>query len=187
MKNIQKKLSKYIRKNIIVEINRDSLSDSSILGYVVGVGKELIMLHQVNNNALILNGYVIIRMEDISSYFVNTGFLARALKVLNQKPVIPANIDISNWQNLFKSLEKYPNFVCIQREKIRPNRSYIGEIVKCKPKSVSIDLVDYSAVRRFVKRLRCINITRVDIDSGYLTALTKLVAFEEDKVSTEAS
>lgn len=187
MKNIRKKLSKYIGKNIIVQFNRYPVDDTPVKGYVVSVGKELLLLHLENSSTMMLNGYAVIRLADISSYFVSTGFTARALHLLNQQPVIPTNIDISSWHNLFKSLEKYPTFVCIQREEVRPNRSYIGEIVKHKPKSVSIEMVDYSAVRRFVKRLRCKNITRVDIDSGYLTALTKLVAFEEDSVAPERS
>lgn len=171
-------LTELIGQDVVVRIDRKPLDKDSLDGFVVGVSGKLLLLHLVEGNNLYLHGYAAVRLEDIRSYRVDTTFVTRALRLLDRKPIVPTNIDLTDWESLLDSLKNRYPLLMIEMEQKRPGVGFVGQIARQTPRSVRLEEVNPHGEWGKIERFAYKDITQVTFDNGYVNALAQLVEHE---------
>ena len=147
------------------------------MGFVVDFSPDLILFHVVDSATLKLNGYTVIRDEDVSDYraFNKPGFWqAKVVKNLGLKPISPDGISLSSLPDLLKSIDdRYP-LITIHPEKKKPDVCYIGPLLSLSKLTFTIDDLNSSARWTGPRRIRYADVTRVEFDGGYEQGLAAI-------------
>lgn len=113
----------------LVEIER-RLERFPRWGFVVAEGRSLIVLNQVNDSYRI-DGYCVIRREDIASYstrFKKRALIQAALRLKAQAPVLPEGLELGSMCAVMHSAQARFSVLVINREKIQPSEVEVGAI-----------------------------------------------------------
>src|SRR5258708_28877817 len=109
-----------IRSKYLVRFRRKPLDDSSLYGFVLACSDTLTLLHVLNIATYTLNGYSVIRNEDVSLYAVYDRpeyyFSSRVLRLKGIGPVAQPEISVANLPDLLTSLDKHYPLTTIYRE-----------------------------------------------------------------------
>lgn len=176
-----KKLAATFDEGQIVEIDRSPEILDKIEGYVIGVSEVFVMLHALDTNYINLNGYIVLRSEDIRRYRIrddNEFFLNRALKLKGIVPVAQPEIDLSSFPALLSSAIAHFPLVTIHREVMDADTCFIGRVQKLTDKTVTLAEINPAAKWGRIRRYNFKDITRIDFGGGYEAALA-LVAEDE--------
>lgn len=173
-------LRDFIGQDTVVRVERKRFDEENLDGFVVGMSDVLLLLQPVEGDTLLLNGYSVVRLRDVSSWRVDPTFVTRALRLLGRKPVVPEGIGLSDWPLLLASAQqKYP-FLMIETEMKAPGCGFIGRVMKQTTRRIHLEEVDPRGYWAGVTKFACKDITQVGFDDGYTTALAALVAAESD-------
>jgi hypothetical protein len=178
VKDILKGLAKTVGQDILAQLDRKPIDDYLLNGFIVGMSDRLVLLHVVDGSTLILNGYAAVRLADIKRFSADDAFVYRALRLLDQKPVIPSGINLSDWRSLLTSAnEKYP-LIMIECEKKEPGCGLIGRVEKLTAREVRLKKIDSQARWIETESFQLRDITQVTFDNGYINALSLVAAHE---------
>ncbi len=158
----------------IVRMDRSPEIQDKIDGYVVGVSKLFVMLHAIDPNFINLNGYIILRSEDIRRYRIRDDsafFLNRALKLKGIEPVRQPELDLSSFPALLASAQALFPLVTIHRELMNARTCFIGRVQKLTAKTVTLEEISPSAVWNRVRRYSFRDITRLELGGAYEESL----------------
>ncbi len=126
----------------IVRISRSPEIEDDIDGYAVGVSELFVMLHAIEPNFINLNGYIVLRNEDIGRYRVQDDgkfFLSRALKLRGIEPVPQPKIDLSSFSGLLASAAACFSLITIHRELMNADSCFIGRIQTMTSRTITLE------------------------------------------------
>lgn len=181
MNKWRKNLAATLGEGQIVRIDRSPEIEEEIEGYVVGVSELFIMLHELNSDYMDLNGYIVLRAEDIRRYRVRDdyeAFLARALKLKGIGPVPQPEVDLSSLSKLLSSANSLFPLITIHREIMDAEVCFIGKVQKQTAKTVLLEEITPAARWKRTRRYNFKDITRVEFGGGYEEALALVSAHE---------
>ena len=165
----------------IVKIDRSPEIEDKIEGYIVGVSELFVMLHALDPEYINLNGYIVLRIEDIQRYRMRDDhefFLHRALKLKGIAPVSQPEIDLSTFPTLLASAIAHFPLVTIHREVMDADICFIGRVQKLTEKTVTLKEISPAAKWDRTRRYNFKDITRIDFGGGYEEALALVAAHE---------
>ncbi len=158
----------------LVEFDRRPAISERIAGFVVASGPEFILLHRLDWNTFMLDGYCAIRSRDARRHRVLNpvgSWQARALKAKRMKPTPLANVSINSLPNLLTSACSAFPLINIQTELRDDELCYIGRLKKLSAETFTFFDLDFRARWTGVRRFKYADITRVEFGSGYENAL----------------
>jgi hypothetical protein len=146
----------------------------STIGFVVDFSPDLILFQVLNTDVFLLNGYTVIRSEDVKQYraFDKSQFWqARAVRRFGLNPVRPPGISLSSLPDLLKSIgNRYP-LITVHPQRKNPEVCYIGSLLSLARSTFTINDLDSDAEWSGPRRFRYSDVTRVDFGGGYEKAL----------------
>jgi hypothetical protein len=184
MNKWRKNLAATFEEDEIVEIDRSPAIEDKIEGYVVGVSDLFVLLHALDPSYINLNGYILLRAEDIRRYRIRNDydfFLNRALKLKGIRPVPQPEIDLSSFPTLLSSANKSFPLLTIHREIMDAETCFIGRVKNLTDKTVTLQEINPAAKWERVRRYNFKDITRLDFGGGYEEALALVAAHETEK------
>lgn len=158
----------------LFEVKRDIKGVSSILGFVVDFSDSLILFHELEKDAFRLNGYTVVREQDVSEYrfFAKPEYWQfRAVKHFRQKPIRPAGICVTSLPELLTSVTKHFPLIMFHPERKKPDVCYLGPLLSMTDRTFTIEDLNRYAEWTGPRRMKFSDITRVDFGGGYVTAL----------------
>jgi hypothetical protein len=131
-------LNKVIESKYQAKINRDKIDVEPIYCIPLLLGQKLLLVQNIIDFQL--DGYMIIRIKDISSVRSDESerfseYIFKEEGMLNQIKV-PTLINLENWKSSLQTIQTLRNNIIIECEK--ENEFYIGKITKINSKSVFI-------------------------------------------------
>lgn len=171
-----------IRSQYLVKFSRKPLDESDLYGFVLACGETLTLLHILETSTYTLNGYSVIRNDDVGLYSIydrpDYYFDSRVLRIKGVKPQSQPEIDISSLPALLTSVNKQYPLLTIHREEMNNEECFIGRLVGMTPKTFTLFEIDSCAEWEREHRYRFEDVTRVDFGGGYEEALS-MVASED--------
>lgn len=153
---------------MIVTFERRRIDPHRMYGVVVSESDSLLLLHHAYD--FVYDGYVAIRRCDITKSFTSdsnryTERLMRKEGLWSRPPKSVRELPVENWHALLSSLAGKP--VVIENE--RKGDFYIGPVVSCDARFVSIHYFNGCGEWGDVERVRLTTITTVKFGDRYST------------------
>lgn len=168
-------VDRIIRSQYLVKLNRKPLDESALYGFVLGYSDTLTLLHILETHTYTLNGYSVVRNEDVSFYAVydrpDYYFDSRVLRLKGIKPESQPEISVASLPDLLTSIDKHYPLTTIHREEISDEICFIGRLAGMTLKTFTLYELDDCAEWLGPHRYRFADITRVDFGGGYEEAL----------------
>jgi hypothetical protein len=158
----------------LFEVKRRPQKLCKISGFVVDVSESLILLQRFDWDAFQLNGYSVIRSDDIASYRFfdkKKHWQFRATQHLKLKLKAPAGISVSSFSDLLESAAKVFPLLTIHRDKINTKVCYIGKLTTVSHKTFTIEDLNCNAEWTGSRQFKFSDVTLVDFGGGYENAL----------------
>jgi hypothetical protein len=162
------------RMKHLFQVKRRQKKLCKISGFVVDVSESLILLQRFDWDAFQLNGYSVIRSNDIASYRFfdkKKHWQFRAIQRLKLKLKAPAGISVSSFSDLLESTAKGFPLLTIHRDKINAKVCYIGKLKTVSHKTFTIEDLNCNAEWTGSRRFKFCDVTLVDFGGGYENAL----------------
>lgn len=173
-----------IRSQYLVRFRRKPLDESWLYGFVLACSETLTLLHLLETATFTLNGYSVIRNEDVSLFAVYDRpayyYESKVLRLKGIRPQPQPEISIGNLSDLLTSIDRlYPLFT-IHRELMNDDCCFVGSLAAITAKTFTLDEVDDCGEWIGPRRYRFSDITKIDFGGGYEDALA-LVARPDRK------
>jgi hypothetical protein len=170
-----KKIATAKRYTQLVECYRGNLEDDDIadIGYVVDASDEFLMLQLVDDR-ISLNGYSLLRISDITKLdtdVTHARFIEKALEIRKKCVKQPVLVDLTDISTILKSIDQHFPLMALHKESVDPDTCWVGSIDSIGDKTVTLNEMSPDAKWNGTKRLNIDEITRIDFDGGYETAL----------------
>ena len=164
-----------IRSQYLVRFKRKPLDESFLYGFVLACSETLTLLHLLETATYTLNGYSVIRNEDVSLYAVydrpDYYYDSKVLRLKGIKPQPQPEISLESFPDLLTSIDRlYPLFT-IHRELIDNDICFVGRLAGMTPKTFTLYEVDDCAEWLGPRRYKFSDITKLDFGGGYEEAL----------------
>jgi hypothetical protein len=164
-----------IRKQYLVKFKRKPLDDSNLYGFVLAWSDTLTLLHILETSTYTLNGYSVIRNDDVSLYAVydrpDYYYDSRVLRLKGIKPEPQPQISVASLPELLSSIDGRFPLTTIYREERGEDKCFIGRLAGMTARTFTLNEVDDCAEWIGPRRYRFADITRVDFGGGYEEAL----------------
>jgi hypothetical protein len=160
-------------KNYLIEFDRRPQIYERIAGFVLDFGDSLILLHLLEWNTFILNGYIIVREQDINNYRVfgkPAYWQNKAARKNRLKPINP-HISINSVEDSILSASKSFPLIAIEKELVADDKRFIGRPAEFTSKTVTIHRLSPNAEWTGKSRFNLTEITRIEFGGGYERAL----------------
>ena len=158
----------------LFEVERRLKNVGSISGFIVDFSDSLVLFHTLETDTFRLNGYSVIRTEDISHYRVFRRaeyWQVRAVSHFCLKPIRPAGISLTTVPDLLKSIAKHYPLITLHSEKANPDVCFIGALTSMMERTFTIENLDCNGEWGGLRRMKFSDVTRVDFGGGYENAL----------------
>ena len=142
------------------------------------MSEKLLLMQEISDNMVVVDGYTVFRLADIRSYQTDESFMPRVLRLLDRKPTVPADIDLADWPALFTSLRANYPLVQIELESKEPECCFIGPIIEQTKHHIKLSKIGYDGRYSDEEAFALRDITLVEFDTAYVNALWKLVEYE---------
>ena len=160
-------------KRILIEFDRRPQISERVAGFVLDFNDSWILLHLLEWNTFTLNGYIVIRVQDIKRQNVfdkESCWQHKAAKVNKLKPVDPG-VSICSLEEAVRSVcRKFP-VITIEKELVVGDAFWIGRLAEFTPKTVSIHDLNTKAEWKGKVKFNLKDITRLAFGGGYEAAL----------------
>lgn len=179
MGQIRDRLTKLVAQPSLVRITRDFPGDPLNNGFVLGIGRELVLLHQFHDFSP--EGYVALPVADIERTRSGEherfwGGMFRAEGLLDRVG-IPYEVSLDTFRSLLTALQKRGQHVIIQcedRTSADDDDFSIGRVVSLEHDSVSILNFDPECRWDDVPcSIDYADITQVEFDTPYINTMSK--------------
>ena len=160
-------------KKYLIEFDRRPQISERITGFVLDFSDSLILLHLLEWNAFTLNGYIIVREQDIKNYRVfgrPTYWQNKAARKNRLKPIHPG-ISISSFEEAIESACKAFPLIAIEKELVVDDACWIGTPAAFTARTITIHNLDTNAEWVGTRKFNLKDITRLAFGGGYETAL----------------
>lgn len=179
---ILKEIQKAKRYTKMVVCSRKCLEDEGCYdrGYVVDANDHHVLLHLVSDN-IRLEGYAVLRVEDITevrSDFDEYQFIEKALNLRHMAPERPVLVDLNSIETILTSICEHYSLMVVHREVVSQNECFIGELDSVADKTFNLREIDHEAKWVGMKRIRFEEVTRIEFDGGYETALAQVAGLD---------
>lgn len=167
IKDIGKSLNKYI-----VELKRKHVSADIVKGIVLDLSENLILLAVLDDN-FYLNGYTIVKVQDVTDYCIYDNseyFLFKVRKCLNLTPEYSFCLDLNCIKSVCRDIHKYYPLVTVFKAGSE-NSAFIGIITKLTEQTLSLYEIDSNAEWDKEYRFYLEKISRLDWGGSYENAL----------------
>jgi hypothetical protein len=157
----------------LIEFDRRPKIQGRIAGFVLGFNDSLILLHLLDWNTFTLNGFVVIRVQDINRQRIfdkKDYWQSKAARVKRLKPIRPG-VSISSLEKAIVSASKAFALIAIEKELIAEGKMWIGKLAGFTKKTVSIRGLNPSAEWIKESKFNLGEITCLGFGGGYETAL----------------
>lgn len=176
MKKQRTALQTALDTNRMVRIHTVTASDNEYFdGFVVGLGEAFALIHILNSDLMVLNGYTVLplrQVRNVRSLEKFNDFEERVLALKNIAPEPQPDVLLKDFPGLLSSVNSHFPLVAIHTEHLYPDECYIGRVAEMKTRSVLLREIDPNAKwRQQARKYRFKNITRVDFGGGYEAAL----------------
>lgn len=170
-----RELKTVMDRGLAVEIDRSELDEDSLLGFLVDVNERLAVM-QVLSEDIRLNGYAVIRTDDIERFREADAelhqFYVRALELRGQRPSLPSDVRFDDIEQLLSSVHAGFDLVTVHTEEVDPDACYIGQVVKIQDGEVALIEISISAEWFDEPEVyKLADITRIDFGGQYEEAL----------------
>lgn len=158
----------------LFEVKRVIKGVGSTIGFVVDFSDSLILFHHLGTDTFHLNGYSVIREQDVSEYrfFAKPKYWQfRAVRHSRLRPIRPAGISVASLPELLTSVAKHYPLITLHPERKKPDVCYIGPLISTTDRTFTIADLDCNAEWTGPRRMRFSDVTRIDFDGGYERAL----------------
>ena len=158
----------------LFQVKRRLKDVGSTTGFIVAFSDSLFLFHTLDMDTFRLNGYTVLREEDISQYrlFTKAEFWqVRAVRHFHLKPIRPAGISVSSFPELVKSVAEHYPLITFHPEKKKPDVCYIGSVVSMTEHTFTIEDLDSNGEWSGPRRMKFSDVTRMDFGGGYEEAL----------------
>jgi hypothetical protein len=149
-------------------------------GYVVDANDQHVLLHLVGDD-IRLDGYAVLRVRDVTevrSDFDAYQFIEKALHLRHMTPQRPALVDLNSVESILASIGEHYSLVVVHCETVDQDGCFIGEIDSICGKTFQLREIDREAKWAGVKRIRLDDVTRIEFDGGYETALAQVAGLD---------
>lgn len=168
-------LEKARTRNNVVRIFREDLDgpDSWTDGFVVDANEEMVLLQLVDDSVR-LNGYQILFLEDISDFAHPAPFnefQKRVLKLRGEEVVDP-EVDLDDLAVLLIDISEEFGLVTLHREEVEPDSCEIGRVIRAD--AVTYELEEIGSDARWFDdtfEYDLYDITRIEFGGAYEEAL----------------
>ncbi len=160
-------------RKYLVELDRRPRINERIVGFVLDFNDSLVLLHLLEWNTFTLNGYIVIREQDINrqKVFDKKGcWQSKAVRANRLKPIDPG-ISISSIEEAIKSACKKFPVITVEKELIVGDACWIGTPAEFTAKTITIYDLNTSAEWSGKSKFNLKDITRLAFGGGYETAL----------------
>ncbi|BDX02429.1 MAG: hypothetical protein ACPGRG_03470 [Marinomonas sp.] len=168
-------LEKARTRNNVVRIFREELDgpDSWTDGFVVDANEEMVLLQLVDDSVR-LNGYQILFLEDISDFAHPAPFNDFQKKVLSLRgeEVVDPEVELDDLAVLLIDISEEFGLVTLHREEIEPDSCEIGRVVRADAVTYELEEIGSDA-RWFDETFEydLYDITRIEFGGAYEEAL----------------
>ena len=149
-------------------------------GYVVDASDRYVLLHLVTDD-IRLGGYVVLRIEDIFEVrtdFDEQGFIEKALNLRRMAPERPVLVDLNCIETVLASIAEHYSLMVIHREALNQPERFVGEIEAICDKTFNLREIDHDGKWVGTKRFRYDEVTRIEFDGGYETAIAQVAGLD---------
>jgi hypothetical protein len=174
-KSVTPLLRRAARELALVRVER-SFDREPLPGYAVGVGKEWLLLHLVNPDLMLLNGYTAVRLRDVRKAALEAvkygGFMVKALRAGGIRPKRQARVSLQNARAVIETAARRFALITIHEEKKNSGVCWIGQPVGFE--GASVEMQEVSPAGRWdtrTARHQLRSITQIDFGGGYEAAL----------------
>ena len=158
----------------MVQLVRRAVGMSDVFGFILEATDDLVLLHCFDSEAFCLNGYDILRQQDIRSYcfFDDPRYWRyRAIRQLKIRPTAPVvGISLSTIPDLLNSVSEHYPILSVHQERRSRVTTYVGRIVSMSERRFAIVDTNYYGQWTRPRQMRYQDVTRVCFDGGYLRA-----------------
>jgi hypothetical protein len=171
-RKVREKLEDALSRVEFVRIVRAIRGSDRLEGFVVGLGREWLLLHLLNP-AMFLDAYTALRVGDIKKIeFLGDSFAARALKSFNDEPTKPDRVRLVSAKAIASSAAKSFPLITLHMEERDPSTCYIGIPARASVSAIALREIDPEAIwHNEVTTWSVDEITRVEFDGRYERAL----------------
>ncbi|BFM47856.1 hypothetical protein [Marinomonas sp. THO17] len=162
------------RKNV-VRIFREELDgpDSWSDGFVVDANEEMVLLQLVDDSVR-LNGYQILFLEDISDFAHPAPFndFQKRVLALREEEVVDPEVDLDDLAVLLMDISEEYGLVTLHREEVEPDSCEIGRVIRAD--AVTYELEEIGSDARWFDdtfEYDLYDITRIEFGGVYEEAL----------------
>jgi hypothetical protein len=168
-----------------VDIRRPDIDEHSMTGFVAGASERLVLLHLLNTDTMVFNGYSALRRKHIKEVRqrAGDGFLNRLAALKGWECVPQPKLDLMDTRSAIGSGDTLFPLTTIHMEEVDDSVCYIGRVQKLGRSHVVLDEIDPSANWTQSRRYAYRDITRIDFGGGYEAALLFVNAHERDVLS----
>ena len=149
-------------------------------GYVVDANEKYVLLHAVDDR-IELDGYVLLRMGDVTEVnfdFDTHRFIEKALAIRKQQPERPALVDLTTLETVLASIDEHFPLLVVHREEGGGVRRWVGSLESIGDKTFTLRSMEPDAKWSGVKRIRFDEVTRIEFNGGYETALAQVAGID---------
>ena len=175
-KRSRSSLYRLLEKKVIVNIWRKKIDSHPITGYVVGISQDFLLIHYMSD-AIILDGYTVVRTQDISLVDDKPKygeFYTKVLKLRGYKPKMPNGIRLDSIASMLESINEHCPLITVHQEE-GSNDCSIGRIEKLTDKTVILKWLTPAAQwEGYSPRYRLTSITKIDFNGLYEDALARV-------------
>ena len=148
--------------------------DSSVLGYVAGVGPDFVCLSIVHGD-IRFNGFTCYRLRDmrrLQTPHKYAAFVEDALRIRRLKRPRQPELEVGNLRKLILTASQAFPLITIHRQKRDPDVCYIGQVFRVTPTHISLLEIGPNAEWEDAPTLYPLReITRIDFGGDYEDAL----------------
>ncbi|HEY5450945.1 MAG TPA: hypothetical protein VIQ54_19460 [Polyangia bacterium] len=162
----------------VVRVYRQSLEPDgySVEGFVVGVEEDLVLMHVIDP-AIVLDGFRVLRIADITSVdssFESGPFLERALRLRRQRPRRPEGLRLDSVRAVIETAALIFPLITLHREREHKDSCWIGRLVEVDDLRVTIDYITPAAEWDGQERYALRVLTKIDFGGRYEEALASV-------------
>lgn len=158
----------------LFEVKRRFKDVGHTTGFIVDFSDSLVLFHTLDTDTFRLNGYTVIRKEDITKYRVFSKaeyWQVRAMRHFHLKPMRHVGVSVTSLPALLKSVTEHYPLITLHPEKIKPDVCFVGQLVSMTERTFTIEDLNSSGEWSGPRRMKFSDVTRVDFGDGYTSAL----------------
>ncbi|RBY88029.1 hypothetical protein DQ244_15805 [Blastococcus sp. TBT05-19] len=173
-RDVRAELDEAATRLALVRVSRSIPGSDELDGFVMGTGRAWVLLALLDPGVH-LNGYVALRLADVSDVEVRGGldtFVGRALAARGEWPPVGADVDLESAGELIRTAADVAPLVTLHLEEDDPTECFVGRPVRFTSRSVHLLFITPEAEWDGTSdEWSFAEVTRVDFGGRYEEAL----------------